>query len=904
MNEEIRKIIIRDEEFLRLFAIVDLNNNANDDAENLTEEQKQAFKVLSTEDYEFYDYLLNKWKNSNANEMLQKNLEEHKDETFTEEEIKESLEKLEQVADAERGLYYNEINKLGFKLTDAYINKTFYTYYELALRMSFCLVSSLTYFYYFIKKYDKTPLAEALRNFLDLVLTNEATEPYADARLIFKDKQPTKEEFNYFYDSVQLGVAISDIIYYSAKGQDFTKGKKDLYEENYLRGDASYLEDVRTINDNDEDIASSYKLTIMNYVRVARLFDTVDYKLTDFISKTGANFGINPYKDLTEEEKADIKRIRAENLAKINTMSLAYFNRSRAFKQEANRNFAKIFSLDATTTKMIEDYINANRIIETRALDVEPSEVVTGEIIEKPLRKSQTRDHSLNDLEPVSREWYKKNVNEFNTAIFDAHNSLATYNEIGTIENKTKALEDAKNKLKELEAKGNSKAIVKQKEIIADAEQTLETTKEHYKKLEERIKANEDDLKDLSEQYYSIDASTDIEEADKPKEKNKLNKLIKRKQKDLTLDKKALSNRGLFLQLATNEKGENVITTTDEKGLITLSFKNSEALLKKFTYESTNLLRYLENIIYDTPISETDNYILIDIDDYTIETGRNPNSYKNVRKQLEEALGLIVNEFFRVTGKSKKTNLTIEGNFVLIDAYFKITTGEERDGLTNNTGKTTFAIHLGKAWRDILLSERAFQWASIPKVLNRISNEDIKNLDYVETNALIVKELGYYLYETLRKNLKGKGYYNKTFKMKTLVNILIRKGVLQTNKSNRYSKRVIAPMKESLNYLEDIGLIEWNSNAFSIYEGDEEKNEKGLIGSNEEVIIDAFEKARIDIKFLVFDKETYDNILAKNLGHKDRALAYKEKVKKQVEKKKVEKEAQKQLSLLDTEDNL
>lgn len=901
MNDQIKEHIIRDEDFLKLFAIVDLNNNANDQEDDPKDIKDTSFRVLSTDDYEFYDYLLNKWKTCDANKLLEKDLAEHRDKTYTDAELQEALEQLERVADAERGLYYNEINRVGLELTDEFINRTFFVYYDLALRMSFIFLNSLTYYFYFMKKYEDHPLAKTLRGFLDLVLQNEATDPYEDIRHVFKNKNPNKEEFKLFYDSVQTGIAISELIYYSAKGQDFTKDKNEQYYDKYLKCKASYLEEVRDVNDNDEDIASSLKLTLMNYVRVARLFNRVATELEDTIERVGRAYGLNVFRDLTEEELEELSKLRVEKLAEINKMSVAYFCRNGNFKKEATRNLVKIFSLDATTTNMIDAYIEKNRIVETRALDKEPSEVVTGELIEKPIRKSQLRDHSLNDLEPVSKEWNKKNTNEYSTAIYDAHNSIATYNEIGTIAYKEKQLLEAKKKLKDLEKKPNTtqKAIDKQKEVVAEAEKGLATTKDYFNNLEDKIKSYEEDIKDLSEQFYGIDANTEIANEDKPKQKKSLERLIKKKEKDLTLSKKALNNRGLFLQLATSEKGESVITTTDEKGLITLSFRDSEDLLKKFNYESTKLLRYLENIIYDTPISETDNYILIDIDDYTIETGRNPNSYKNVRKQLEEALGLIQNEYFRITGKSKKANITIEGNFVLIDAYFKITTGEERDGLTNNTGKTTFAIHLGKAWRDILLSERAFQWASIPKILNRISNEHIKSLDYTETNVLVVQELGYYLYETLRKGLKGKGYYKRSFKMKTLVNMLIRKGVLQTNKSNRYSKRIINPMKESLNYLEDIGLIEWNSNAFSIYEGDEERKEKGLIGSNEDIIIDAFEKARIDIEFLVYDKETYDRINATNLGHKEKAIAYKEKVKKQVEKKKVEKEVNRQLSLLE-----
>ena len=144
---------------------------------------------------------------------------------------------------------------------------------------------------------------------------------------------------------------------------------------------------------------------------------------------------------------------------------------------------------------------------------------------------------------------------------------------------------------------------------------------------------------------------------------------------------------------------------------------------------------------------------------------------------------------------------------------------------------------------------------------------------------------------------EGKGYYKKRFKIKTLVNALIKKGLLQTSKSNRYSRRIIEPLKETLNFLEDIGLIEYNTNAFMIYEGDEEKGIKGLLGSSEDIIKKAFEDAKIDIAFKVYDKETYDDILKKNLGYKERALKFIEKKERAKDRRKAEAQAQLELDL-------
>lgn len=912
MNENIKRIIIEDENFLRLFAIVDVNNNsyAEKDKEFIEEYRKKhffaPFKVLTTDDVDYYNYLLDKWKNSSIENKLKELLKDNPN--APKEAIEESKEKLQEIVETERALYKDTLKMVASELSDEFINKTFYVYYAMGLTMFLIFEKTLNYYFYLINRYNGTEYAKELRELIKEVVENEDTDAYGDVKqTLARLKKNTLEDvdafdFTKYYNTIQIGLAFSELLYYGARGQDFTKEKKEKYEKEYLNGKESVLEDVRLVSTDDEDIASSLNLTLNNYIRVAKLFDKVEQFLRNRIFTLAEKHGIDFLKDAppNEEEQKHISSLSIDRLAEVNSLRITNFVRSREFKKDTIKKVVNIFSYDAETKALVNDPledIENPREYRIRSLE-QPSEVVQGEIVEPTLRISQQRDHSLNDLEPVSREWQKVNVNEINTDIMNAHNSIATYNE-DDIDGKTKTLEETKEKLATLEAKKtksptDATKIRKLKEQIEKQQESLDEAIARRKTLEEKIKANEESIKELSDYYLSIDADEDIEAENKAKEKRKTSRNIDKLQKELALDKKALNNRGLFLQLATNEKNEQIVTTTE--GTITLSFRNSEEIIKSFTYETTKLLRYLQNIVYDTPLSKTDDFILIDIDEYAEATGRNPSNYRRVRTQLEEALKLITNEYFSVTGKAKKGNIEISGAFVLVDAYFLIKAGEEKEGIENTTGKRTLAIHLGKAWRNILLSERAFQWASIPKVLDRISNEEVKK-NYDNTNALLVTELGYYLYETLRKNLKGKGYYKKRFKIKTLVNALIKKGLLQTSKSNRYSRRIIEPLKESLNFLEDIGLIEYNTNAFTIYEGDEEKGIKGLIGSNENVIKNAFEDAKIDIAFKVYDKETYDDILKKNLGYKERAIKYIERKERAKDKAKAEAQAQLELDL-------
>lgn len=913
MNENIRQIIRADEDFLRLFAIVDVNNNiiAKDDEEKLKVYRdgnfNAPFGVLFLEDFDYYDYLLDKWKNSNAEEMLKKNLKEHKGEAWTKEQIAEAKEKLEEIAEAERGIYKDTLKTVAREMNDQFINQSFYVYYKLGLVSLLHFEQVVNRYFYLINKYKGTKYGDKLRELIKDVVENEDTDAYGDIKetlaKLKKDKLEDLDAFDFtkYYNTIQVGLAFSELVFYGTKGQDFTKEIKETYEELYLNNKGNYLEDIRKDAKDDEDVASTLKLNLLNYIRVAKLFDRVATYFRQYAEEQAEENNIVNFDFWKETDAEEQKDTNIEHLAELNLLEVTNLFRNRAFKNDAIKKIVSIFSYDAETKDLVKEApledIENPREYRIRSLE-QPSEVLSGEIVDPTLRISQQRDHSLNDLEPVSREWQKVNVNEINTDIMNAHNSIASYNE-DDIEGKIRILTETKEKLASLEAKKtksptDATKIKKLKERIDKQEESLEEAKQRRQALEDRIKKNEQNIKELSDYYLSIDTDEDIEAEDKANEKRKTSKNITKLQKELALDKKALNNRGLFLQLATNDKNEQIVTTTE--GTITLSFRNSEELIKSFTYETTKLLRYLQNIVYDTPLSKTDDFILIDIDEYTEATGRKPSNYKRVRTQVKDALDLITNEYFRVTGKAKKGNIEIDGAFVLVDAYFLIKAGEDKEGIVNNTGKTTLAIHLGKAWRNILLSERAFQWASIPKILDRISNEEVKQ-NYDNTNALLVTELGYYLYETLRKNLKGKGYYKKRFKIKTLVNALIKKGLLQTSKSNRYSRRIIEPLKETLNFLEDIGLIEYNTNAFTIYEGDEEKGIKGLLGSSEDIIKKAFEDAKIDIAFKVYDKETYDDILKKNLGYKERALKFIEKKERAKDRRKAEAQAQLELDL-------
>lgn len=901
MNDHILELIKNNRQLIRLLAIIDANNSIED--EKIDKEQVEAyrsgdlsnaFRTLEPVDVEYYNFLFDKWTKETAEDKLEAEKKNRK-KPLTDAEATKLLEQYKTLTEGERGLYNNLISNLKKKINTTFINKAFFTYYELAYINNFIFSYELTIFFYLIEKYKNKAYAEDLKDFLIEVLKNKGTDPYKD--FIEKYKITDTEEiqdfdFKAFFDAIETGIAFSELVYYGTKGQDFTSEIYSSYKDAYEKDNGDYIEDAKRFSSTDADLVSNIVLNISNYVRVANLYENITRRLTLFEEATAKKYGLDI--TLADEELKLLKGLHLTNLENLSRIKLEKPRRTSTFKTDAIKEVIKTFSLDKETKE---------ELLEEAIID----ELIVEEVIEEPtsLRISQTRDHSLNDLEPISKEWLKVNVSETNTNIIDAHNTIATYSENTKAEEQKIKLDKRRKQLEDLKNKENTneKDYKKRKSLekeIAELEESIRNYEEQKEHLQERIKERDKNIAELSNYYFELNDDETLTELDKISEKKKTQKTISKLQKEQELDKKA-TNKGLFLQVTTNEKNEELLSTTE--GDITLTFKNSENILKQFTHEGTTLLRYIQNIVYETPLSKTDDYILIDLEKYTEETGRNPSNYRKVRKQLGQALALLKNEYFEITGNSNKYNVSIEGSFVLIDAMFLIKVGETKEGITNTTTKTTFVIHLGKAWRDILLNERVFQWASIPKIIERINKDDIRQLEHDKkgvTTALI-KGLGYYLYETLRKNLKGKGDYRKgdyrkTFIMKTIVNKLLKQGLLQVN-SNRYSRRIIEPIQEALNFLEDIGLIEYNTNAFKIYEGDEETGEKGLKGSKEEIISKAFEDARIEIKFKVYDKETYDRILEKNRHYKDKAEKHNKAVERQKETLRAKKQAQLEFNL-------
>lgn len=457
---------------------------------------------------------------------------------------------------------------------------------------------------------------------------------------------------------------------------------------------------------------------------------------------------------------------------------------------------------------------------------------------EKNKKKRRTKksklEHALTDaMIQTSNEWVKVNNSKYSRGILDARDELATYQETN--------LERQKKELKELQEnykKTHDKHLL---EDIEDKKADIEENQKKFDALCVDIKEKETELADLQRLYNDADDEGKVEYL----------KLLKKKDKELKELKKKRDSRGLNTQLDLFSNDLKV-----ENKDVTLSISYDKFDINNYTSEGKRLLVYMQNQLYYNP---TNDYLVIDLDEYLDQTGRKLSTSRAVRKKIETTLKSIYDESYKLHIKDDAEDRELTGQIRLIQEYWQ----------DRYKGKMTYYIKPSDAYRKILLNDKAMKWASIPILLNRLNGTKAEDR---------AREVGFYLYQTLRSDLRNQkvGHnYNKTFKMKTFTDLLLKKGL--NNNYETYAKNIINPLLDALNRLEDLGFIEYHTNAFLEYDGyyNEEKQEliKGTIGTSENNIKTTFEGADILITYKIADYEEYDRIInkrAKKLNAKPR----------------------------------
>ena len=484
---------------------------------------------------------------------------------------------------------------------------------------------------------------------------------------------------------------------------------------------------------------------------------------------------------------------------------------------------------DALNFKPVKDEKDPRNFLESLDLNKEKTNTYELEALEENQENLTLTEEEIKEAK--FNIWTKTNTNEVNNDIKIASQRIANFNE--------KPIASKIRRLEELEAL--TEPTEEEKLERGELKTEVEALLLEKASLEEKLGQANEDLRELQEDY--------INEKD-PKNKKELGRLIKAINKDknkleTTIGEK-FTKTNSYLQLSQDfTTGEEMLISNE--GNLSLAISNNS--LAKYSAEVERLAYYIETLFYYTLEEERDGYYLINIEDYAEKTGRVVSS--KLKKQVEDALEVLRKEEFTIKKEYKGFN--IKGIIRRVGDFFTIEPKGTYENIENTSRKTNYVITLEKTYRSILWHNKAQYWASIPSAIMKLKNP-------------LTRGLGFYLYETLKKGIKEPSYYVRKFYIKTIIDALNKRGLLATNTSNKYSRRVIEPLREAFNELRDIGLIGYeeketnkeNMNPFRYYD-------EYLVGKKD--LERAFQERPIFIKFLVYDKALYDKILETNRKH-------------------------------------
>lgn len=873
MREELLQKIKEDESLLHLFLIVKLNNfTFAEQRKGLARTKTDAnFRKLSYEDFAYLDYLIGKWKNTKedtVDEIVEeevkrkvRNIEAQDLEPPTIEEQIEAKEKLRTLKLKEHKLYLADLEELKENIDLEFIIRAFFVFYELAVKSDTGLLFSIGNFIKSIEDCKEEDVKTSLKNYIKDLLKVKSREPI-EVNLETIKASLTEEElknYTYYFHLCRIVDILKRAFLSHTKDKLFSYSRERIEEKLEKYNKEPKKEDIeafiRTLEDATtqtyKDLSTKEALEkligiILAFIDYARKCDEANLSFATTLSEIKEEYNIafieveedeEPLEVIAEAEEERSRLLTTkylevkENLSKI--VANEFLEESKTnepvrelFKAYASKDLEDILKEDLETTETPRTFLESLNLSKEEAKKEEHLED-----IEEGLEEDIELTNEEIELAKLNK-WTKTNVSLINNDIKLASQRVANFNE--------KPLATKINRLKELESKNTlTEEELEEKQELKD---NIEEALREKERLESKLEDANEDLKELREDY--------INERD-TKNKKELGRLIKKIEKDTTSIKTLIDEKftktGSYLQLSQDFTTGAELLVSNE-GNIQLTINNND--LRKYNAEVERLVYYIENIFYHT-LEENRGYYLIDIDDYAERTGRKYST--KLLKNIDDALEVLQNETFIQIGQYK--GLNFKGKIKRLGSYFTIEPKGSYEEIENASRKTGYIITLDKAYSDILWHNKGQYWASIPNAIMKLKNP-------------LTRGLGFYLYETLKKGIKEPGYYVRKFYMKTIIDALNKRGLLATNTNNRYSRRVIEPLRDAFNELKDIKLISYEeegkgknkdtTNPFKYYD-------EFLVGKKN--LEQVFEQLTITIKFLVYDKGLYDKILTTNVKY-------------------------------------
>lgn len=813
---KVKNLILNDEEAMNYFILIAMFYSTQEEGDE---------ESLEYSDYNFFKFVIDAYNKKDAYIEPFLNKEENAS-------LKRSVEH-----------YYYLFDKKDDILNVYSIDKMLLQYYFLAYFEAVEMHVSIAKMLYLAHKNKGTNFEQIVKNYilsyinhekykegLDLDKKNMTESEYKKAFLYLKKKNYYYKLSTFYHEYREDGelsntslltlvneIVKDDYYYFRAWEESYNKFMTLFEQSEEMQ---KHRQDFLIEDTIEKELVRKIKAHCKRLIDDATTYNEIKNKFKDKLEELGKQEGIDT--TISEEEVKMLKDKTLKLFKEINTYTL----------EDANaRNTLTDYFSDLAFDDDLKDFLIDNTIAEYTD-DRELKEEYKGRY--KHLKKEQTKtkrrtkksklEHALTeDMIQTSNEWVKVNNSKYSRGILDARDELATYQETD--------LERQERELKELQEnynKTHDKSIL---EDIEDKKIDIAENKKKFDALCDDIKEKETELADLRRLYNDADDEGKAEYL----------KLLKKKDKELKELKKKRDSRGFNTQLDLFSNDLKV-----ENKDVTLSIAYDKFDINNYTSEGKRLLVYMQNQLYYNP---TNDYLVIDLDEYLDQTGRKLSTSRVVRKKIETTLKSIYDESYKLHIKDEAEDRELTGQIRLIQEYWQ----------DRYKGKMTYYIKPSDAYRKILLNDKAMKWASIPILLNRLNGTKAEDR---------AREVGFYLYQTLRSDLKNQkvGHnYNKNFKMKTFTDLLLKKGL--NNNYETYAKNIINPLLDALNRLEDLGFIEYHTNAFLEYDGyyNEEKQEqiKGTIGTSENNIKSTFESADILITYKIADYEEYDRIINK-----------------------------------------
>lgn len=802
--DKLKQLLLKDDEAMRYLTIIAILYSIEEDEED---------KQLTYSDYEFFDFVIKAY---------------YKDERITEYLNKEENKKFKKEVEA---FYYiiKDKEKIleTFNIETMLLQYDFLNYFD-AIATHFNVSRLL----YFANKYKKTSFEKKVNEYLLTYVNINQLKQGLDV----DTDNPTKEEMkilidyhrysNYYLVFKSFNYRYSEEIGELSKKAFFervnsVKEGNDYYFNKWVDTYLMFMKLVENGLDKEgytklgdtleEELVRNIKEHCKNAVDDAKNYDDISKEFIGTLKRIAEEENIDM--SLTDEENDIIKDKVLNAIKNIE----GYTKEERNSKDNVINYFSELAFNDDLKPFLIDN-------IDLNLIDDEDLKNVIKEPKKASKKEFNRLDFALTDeVIKATDEYLKVNNSPYSRDILNARENLITYQETD-IDRQEKELEE----LKERSKKNKSKILL---EEIKLKEKDIEKNKEKFNKLLEDIAHLEKEIRDLQRLHT---------QAEDEETKKEYLKLIKTKDKKLKELKVIRDRRGINTQLNLFNNDLEVINKS-----ITLSINYDNFDIANYDDEGRSLLIYLQNQLYYNPDNDM---LVIDPDEYLEQTGRK-SGYRVIRKKIEKILTALWNESYTINYTDKEKDREIKGQFRLIQSRIE----------DKYKGKKTFYVKLSDDYKKILLNDKAFQWASIPLLLNQL------NQTPVEKRA---KAIGFYLYLILKNDLKNQdidGVYYKKFKMKTLVNEMYNKGL--DLKKDKYAQAIIKPLEEALNILHERGILTYKTRAFLNYYGeiDIENNKeiKGTLGSSENKIKTSFENEDILIEYLIADYKVYNEIIKK-----------------------------------------